>query len=208
MSNQRPSGNILGTVERRMPPRRVRNGSVRTREYLTKAEVDKLIKAARTVGRYGSRDALMIEILYRHGLRVSELIDLRWDQVLFGRAALQVNRLKNGDPSIQPLEGKEIRALRQLRREDSDSPFVFMNERGQPFDRRAVHKIVARAGQLAGIPFPVHPHMLRHSTGHMLANQGIDTRTIQGYLGHKSIQHTVRYTALSESRFKSIAKLL
>ena len=122
-------------------------------------------------------------MMYRHGLRVSELIDLTWEQVDLGaRRSLHVNRLKNGDASVQPLDAKEVRALRQLKREHDDSAFIFTSERKGPLDRRAVHKIVARAGEVGGMPMPVHPHMLRHSTGHMLANQGVDTRTIQGYL--------------------------
>jgi type 1 fimbriae regulatory protein FimB/type 1 fimbriae regulatory protein FimE len=65
-----------------------------------------------------------------------------------------------------------------------------------------VRKIVARAGRQAKIPFPVHPHMLRHALGYKLAADGVDTRAIQLYLGHRSITHTARYTALSPERFK------
>ena len=66
-----------------------------------------------------------------------------------------------------------------------------------------VRKLMARAGEQAKLPFPVHPHMLRHACGYQLANEGHDTRALQHYLGHKNIQHTVRYTELAPDRFKN-----
>ena len=105
---------------------------------------------------------------------------------------------------MHPIEGDELRLLRRLQREYPDTPFVFITERGGPLTRSTVSKIVARAGELAGLPFPVHPHMLRHATGYYLANKGHPTRTIQAYLGHKSIQHTVRYTELSAKAFERL----
>ena len=186
---------INGTV----PPRRLPNAVLRTREYLTEAEVERLIKAAKA-NRYGQRDATMILIAYRHGLRAAEVVDLRWDQVDLGRnAALHVRRVKRGTPSTHPLQGDEMRALRALPR---TSPFVFTSERGSPFTTAGFRKMVARLGVEAGFKFGVHPHMLRHATGYTLANKGHDTRALQAYLGHKNIQHTVRYTELSPTRFK------
>jgi site-specific recombinase XerD len=104
---------------------------------------------------------------------------------------------------LQPLTGRELRALRKLKRE-SESPFVFVSERGAPFASRGFQAMVERAGQAAGFNMKIHPHMLRHACGYKLANDGVDTRTIQAYLGHKSIQHTVRYTELAPTRFKSL----
>jgi integrase len=187
---------LNGTVR---PPRRVPNAELRTREYLDEFEVNRLIKAAK-VNRHGQRDATMILIAFRHGLRAAELVDLRWDQVDLGRnACLHVRRVKNGMPSVHPLQGDEMRALRGLKRE---SPFVFVSERGAPFTRAGFAKMVARLGQEAKFKFGVHPHMLRHACGYALANRGHDTRALQAYLGHKNIQHTVRYTELSPTRFK------
>jgi type 1 fimbriae regulatory protein FimB/type 1 fimbriae regulatory protein FimE len=144
----------------------------------------------------------MILIAFRHGLRAAELVDLRWDQVDLGRnACLRVRRVKNGMPSVHPLQGDEMRALRELKR-SADSPFVFVSERGAPFTRAGFAKMIARLGQEAGFKFGVHPHMLRHACGYALANRGHDTRALQAYLGHKTIQHTVRYTELSPTRFK------
>lgn len=161
-----------------------------------------MLKAARNVGRHGNRDATLILIAYRHGLRVSELVALRWEQVDFNGGTIYINRLKNGGSSIHPLRGPELRSLRQLQREYPDSPYLFVSERGAAMAADTARGLVERAGQLAGIPFPVHPHMLRHACGFYLASRGHDTRAIQAYLGHKNIQHTVRYTELAPGRFK------
>jgi integrase len=145
----------------------------------------------------------MILTAYRHGLRASELCDLRWDQIDFTSANLAVRRLKSGVASTHPIVGDELRALRRLQREqEPKSPFMFTSERGAPFTRSGFAKLIERAGEAAKLPFPVHAHMLRHATGFALANAGHDTRALQSYLGHKSIQHTVRYTELSPTRFK------
>jgi type 1 fimbriae regulatory protein FimE len=189
-----------------IPPIKIPNKQKRSREYLTQAEVKQMIDSAKTAGRHGSRDALLILICYRHGLRVSELIDLRWEQFDLDNGLFHVNRLKNGTPSVHFLEGDEIRALRKLRRDYQNSPFVFSSERRGPLSVNTIHKIVVRAGQIAGIELSVHPHMLRHGKGYQLAAQGIDTRAIQAYLGHKCIQHTVIYTHLDPSRFKGFGK--
>ena len=184
------------------PPRRVTNRERRTREHLTQREVDQLINAASRVGRYGHRDATLIMLAYRHGLRVSELVALRWDQIDLEQGLLHVARVKNGVPSTHPLRGPELRALRRLRREQSTSPYVLMTERGSTLTDSSVRKIIARTGQEARLGFPVHPHMLRHACGFKLANEGHDTRAIQHYLGHRNIHHTVRYTELAADRFK------
>src|SRR5215831_5717388 len=133
-----------------------------------------------------------LQLAYRHGLRVAELIALRWDQVNLQDGLLHVRRRKNGLSSTHPLYGVELRALRQVAREYPDTPYVFVTERKGPFTDSTFRKIVARAGAAAQLGFPVHPHMLRHATGFKLANDGHDTRAIQHYLGHKNIQYTVR----------------
>ena len=183
-------------------PRRKPNAELRSREYLTDAEVAKLTEAAKG-NRYAHRDATMILIAYRHGLRVSELVELRWDQIDFNTATLAVRRAKRGSPSTHPILGDELRALRRLQREqEPKSPFVFTSERGSPFTTAGFARMVERASEGAGLDFKAHPHMLRHATGYALANKGHDTRALQAYLGHRNIQHTVRYTELSAARFK------
>jgi len=188
------------------PPIKLKNLEKRSREYLTTAEVKGLIDAAKDVGRHGARDALLILVMYRHALRVSELADLKWDQVDLNRGRLHVNRLKNGEPSVHYLEGDEIRALRKLRRDYASSEFVFVSERQGPLSANAIHKLVARAGREAALELSVHPHMLRHGKGFQLASEGIDTRAIQAYMGHKNIQHTVLYTQLNPKRFRGFGK--
>jgi len=177
------------------------NSLVRTREYLTVAEVERLMTAARKFSRYGHRDATMILIAFRHGLRASELCDLHWHQVELRAGRLHVRRAKNGSPSVHPMQGDEIRALRRLQRERSSH--VFMTERDGPMTPKAFHALFGRIGVWAKLPFPVHPHMLRHACGYALANAGHDTRALQAWLGHRNIQHTVRYTELAPDRFKN-----
>src|SRR5215813_10314649 len=156
------------TKKRTVTPRRRRNGDLRTREYLTEAEVERLMKAA-TGNRWGHRDATMILVSYRHGLRVSELVDLRWDQVDFRTATLHVRRVKQGTPSTHPIVGDELRALRRLQREqDPKSPFVFTSERGAPFSSAGFARMMERDGIEAGFGFKAHPHMC----GYALANRG------------------------------------
>jgi type 1 fimbriae regulatory protein FimE len=145
----------------------------------------------------------MILVAYRHGLRPAELSTLRWDQVDLGHGLLHVRRIKNGTPSVHPMGGQEIRALRRLQREQPEARHVFITERLAPMTTAGLRKMLTRIGETAEFPFPVHPHMLRHACGYKLANDGQDTRALQHYLGHRNIQHTVRYTELSPERFKS-----
>ena len=190
-------------VNRTVRPKRPPNRAMRTREYLTEAEVEWLMTAARK-NRWGHRDATMLLVAYRHGMRVSELVDLRWEQVDFRTATLHVRRVKQGTPSSHPILGDELRALRRLQREqEPKSPFVFTSERGAPFSTAGFARMIERAGVDAKLAFKAHPHMLRHACGYALANKGHDTRALQAYLGHRNIQHTVRYTELSPTRFKN-----
>src|SRR5262249_9756590 len=159
--------------------------------YLTEQEIEALMAAARQ-NRHGHRDTTLILVTFRHGLRASEAVDLRWDQVDFNRAVLHVRRAKHGTPSVHPLSGAEMRALRRLQRESRASPFVFVSERGAPFSTAGFARMIERAAAEAGLGLKAHPHMLRHACGFALANAGHDTRAVQAYLGHRNIQHTVR----------------
>jgi integrase len=194
---------VAPTIKKRaVGPLRRPNKAFRSREYLTETEVGKLMEAARS-NRYGHRDATMLLVAYRHGLRASEVCGLEWSQIEFTSGTMHVSRVKNGKPATHPIRGDELRALRKLQREAPRSPFVFVTERGAPFSTDGFNWLVKRAGIKAGLPFQVHAHMLRHSAGYKLAGDGHDTRAIQDYLGHKNIQHTVRYTELSPTRFKN-----
>ena len=188
------------------PPPKVPNAERRSREHLTPAEIDRLIAAARGLGRHGDRDAAMILLAYRHGLRVSELTGLRREQVDLRQGLLHVHRRKNGLPSTHPLRGPELRALRKVFRDYPETAYVFLSERRAPMTAATFRKLIARAGDAAGLGMPIHPHMLRHSTGFKLANDGQDTRAIQHYLGHKNIQYTALYTQLAPDRFNDFWK--
>jgi site-specific recombinase XerD len=191
------------SVNRTVTPRRPTNRAQRTREHLTPHEVEQLIKAM-SGNRNPHRDGTMVLMAFRHALRVSELCDLRWEQVDFNQAVLHVRRVKNGTPATHPLTGREMRALRRLQREqDPASPFMFVSERGSPFSTAGVAKMLRRAATQAGLDsLKVHPHMLRHAAGFKLANDGVDTRSLQAYLGHRHISNTVRYSELSSQRFR------
>jgi site-specific recombinase XerD len=190
----------------RTMPRRPPNAELRSREYLTPTEVDQLMTAAKG-NRHGHRDATMLLVCYRHGFRAAEICDLRWSQVDPDQARIHVKRVKKGTPSVHPLQGDELRALRRLKRESTaHSDFVFMTERGGPFTTVGFAFLVSRAGARAELPFKTHPHMLRHACGYKLANDGQDTRSLQAYLGHRNINHTVRYSELAANRFDGFWK--
>jgi len=190
------------TVKRTVTPTRRPNSELRPREHLNEREVERLIQPAKG-NRWGQRDSTMLLLAFRHGLRASELCSLQWSDVEFASGTLHLRRAKGGQTSTHPLLGDELRALRMLKR-DAKSPFIFVSERGAPFTVSGLQKLVERAGIAAKMPFKVHPHMLRHATGYALANRGTDTRTLQAYLGHRSIQSTVRYTELAPGRFKNL----
>lgn len=173
------------------------------REYLRLSEVESLIVAARHFGRHGIRDSAMILLMFRHGLRSAELVSLKWSSIDFKDGYIHIHRVKHGHDSVHPLRSPELRALRQLQRDYPNTPYVFVSERKAPLSTRSVRHIIARAGKLAKISFPVHPHQLRHACGYYLTSQGQDTRAIQDYLGHKNIHHTVRYTQMSPQRFET-----
>ena len=192
---------LVTPTEVTVAPTRQPDAELRTREHLTPGEVEVLVETAKA-NRHGHRDATMILVAFRHGLRASEVCDLRWDQVDFDAAILHVRRVKNGTASTHPLRGDELRALRRLQRESETSPFVFVSERGSPFTTAGFARMVERAATSAGLELKAHPHMLRHACGYALANKGHDTRAIQGWLGHRSITSTAVYTALAPNRFK------
>jgi site-specific recombinase XerD len=183
------------------------NAAYRVREHLTEAEMNKLLDAL-SRNRHGKRDQLIGLLIYRHGLRVSEACDLRWDALDLTKRTIIVRRLKASNDSTHYLERDELAGLKALQRsygkQGIKSAYVFVNERGQPFGRMGIARMIERAGQAAKLPFPVHVHMLRHSTGYALANRGMDTRRLQHFLGHASITNTVRYTAMSPEPFKDI----
>ena len=184
------------------PPRKKKHDES-VRDYLRPDEVDAMVQAARKSGRHRVRDAAIILMMFRHGLRTAELVALRWQQVDLKAGYLDVHRVKQGHDAKHPLRGPQLRLLRELQRLYPASPYVFVSERKAPLSPRSIREIVARVGRLAALPFVPYPHQLRHACGYYLAAKGHDTRAIQDYLGHKNIQYTVRYTAMAPHRFES-----
>ncbi len=178
----------------------------RAKNFLTEVETQRLLDAGKR-GRHGLRDHVLLLMLYRHGLRVSELVEMRRDQVNMKRSRVWVARLKNSLSTEQPVLGDALRALkRYLATRDDDLPWLFINERGTQLTRQAINYLIAAAGERAGLGH-VHPHMLRHSCGFKLANQvGADVRTLQDYLGHRDPRHTARYTRIAGTRFDGLWK--
>jgi integrase len=202
----------MNTVVRLRPSRsekptvrggRARNADYRQREYLTEAEIDRLLATAST-SRNPVRDRLLILMAFRHALRVSELVDLRWQQIALDSATVHIRRAKNGTPGIHGLQGDELRLLRQLRREHPHADFVFVSERRAPLSIDGAQRLIERLGEHAELPFKIHAHMLRHAAGYALAARGIDTRTLQAFMGHRSIANTVIYTAIADKRIRTI----
>jgi integrase len=183
------------------PPIRLPNSATRTREHLLPGEVERLLKATRK-NRNATRDYTLILLMFRRAMRVSEIIKLRWADIDLQHERIFVKRLKNGVDSTQPLSGIELRMLKQLRRKNPNSSWVFLSERGGPMSRRNAHAIVAKAGQNAKIGFPVHPHQLRHALGYYMAEKKVPTRSLAAYMGHKNLNNTAKYAALSSNHFQ------
>jgi type 1 fimbriae regulatory protein FimB/type 1 fimbriae regulatory protein FimE len=184
--------------------KRLPNLEYRSREYLTPKEVRSLLKAAQNYGRNRVRNYALVLLMFRHGLRLSEAINLRWDAISFADREIFVQRLKGSDSSVHPLVDDEIEALEELRALEDDDVYVFIGERGQRLTSASVQRLITRLGKNAKLTVKVHPHQLRHACGYFLINKGESTRAVQDFLGHRNIMHTERYTKYNANRFRNI----
>ncbi len=177
----------------------------RLRDYLTEAEFLVLLQGTR-YSRYYWRNAAMLMLTFYHGLRVSELCNLRRQDVDLHHGRIWIARLKGSLSTEQPLLPEELRSLKRYLKQRSDSqlPWLFLTERGDQFTRFSINYLVGITGERAGLAFHVHPHMLRHGCGYALANRGYDLRLIQDYLGHRDPKHTTRYTRTAAHRFAGL----
>jgi type 1 fimbriae regulatory protein FimB len=177
----------------------------RLRDYLTEAEFLVLLQGTRH-SRYHWRNAAMLMLTFYHGLRVSELCNLRRQDVDLHHGRIWIARLKGSLSTEQPLLTEELRSLKRYlqQRSDSQLPWLFLTERGDQFTRFSINYLVSSSGERGGLAFHVHPHMLRHGCGYALANRGYDLRLIQDYLGHRDPTHTTRYTRTAAHRFAGL----
>ncbi|EFK4279724.1 tyrosine-type DNA invertase [Escherichia coli] len=180
-----------------------------TRKYLTQEEVRKLMDATDNMP-FPERNRCLILMAFIHGFRATELLDLRLSDIDAAGKQLNIRRIKNGFSTSHPILPEEYKLIKKwLKKRKTlvhgiDGDWLFLSRKRRPLSRQHFFTIIREAGRLAGLPVSTHPHMLRHACGYALADNGVDTRLLQDYLGHKNIQHTVRYTASNAARFSGI----
>ncbi len=177
---------------KKKPPRKRKSKDIRAREFLTAEEVESMRQAISTKDRCAQRDSTMILICYRHAFRPSELIKLEWDQIDFSKKSLSKSD-QRGNRTTHALEDDEIEALLALKTSNKTSPTIFCSETEKPISSRTVHAIVAKAGQRAGLPFSVHPEMLRHAKAHQVVAQGATAKALQSIMGYNNKQSAKLY---------------
>lgn len=185
------------------PEKGTTNDHERSKDFLSDVEIKQLLSASKKT-RYPKRNYLLLLMMYRHGLRVSEAISLKKSDVNIKESRIWIDRLKNGLSVEHPISGDELRAInRYFQSRKDDLPWLFVSERGLPLTRQAVNYLINTVAIKAELE-NVHPHTLRHSCGFYLANEGYDLRLIQDYLGHRDPKHTAHYTRVVSKRFEKL----
>ena len=182
------------------------NAHEKPKDFLTINEI-RILADAVIKTRSPLRNRLIIMMMFMHGLRVSELINITINDIDFDNARLWVNRLKGGLSTEHPIDRKLFKNILRYRNYHRitfpANPIFFQNESGQPLTRQGVSYLIKTVSAIASIP-NVHPHTLRHSCGFYLANKGYDLRLIQDYLGHRDPKHTAIYTRTAAKRFENL----
>lgn len=182
---------------------------MKTRRYITQGEWNTLMQAIPDTEE-SARDRCILIMMYIHGLRVSELANIQLSSISLESNEIYIRRIKNGFSTTHPIQHEEKELLlrwlkiRQEKLGEQTSPWLFISARRKRISRQQVYTLVREYGEMADLPVRLHPHVLRHSCGYALANQGLDTRLIQDYLGHRNIRHTVHYTASNCKRFSRV----
>ena len=184
----------LRRTARRLPPRKKHSPLLRERRHLTEREIQQMINCARNQGELGLRNAVMLMLMYTHALRVSEVIQLKWDDIDVEALSINIDRMNRGVASKHTLSAVEAGLLFRLRRSSlRDASYVFCSEKGVPLARRTVHFIVAKAAQDTSLDLNVNPHMLRHARALHLASSGFGVRPLKKFMGHRNVQNTQLY---------------
>ncbi len=164
----------------------------RFRKYVTQQEIEKLLEAV-GVNEYALRDRALILVGFHRGFRVSELVDLTWQDVDLDQGTIHCRRLKRGRTTVQKLTTAELQQLQELRSRHPDETYVFPSGRGGKMTRYNVNRMLKTAGKAAGVEV-CNPHALRHGCGYELATRGVDTRRLQLHLGLRSLEIAATYT--------------
>ena len=179
------------------------NDHERAKDFLSDAEIKSFLDASKKT-RYPKRNYLLLLMMYRHGLRVSEAISIKKSDVDIRESRIWIKRLKSGLSVEHPISGDELRGIkRYLSSREDNLPWLIVNERCLPLTRQAgnyIVKVISTTAKLEN----VRPHTIRHSFGFYLANKGYDLRLIQDYLGHRDPKHTAHYTRVVSKRFEKL----
>ena len=175
------------------------------RKFLYETEIDALLDAAKASSK-SARNLALVLVMYRHGLRATEALAMQWQDINFKAQEIYIRRCKGSVSGAAPLWRDELKALSNYRKKSSDRShgFIWLGQGHKPLSYDGLYRLIKTLGEAADLPFPLHPHQLRHSCGYHSINKGHDVRLVQQLLGHKSITNTVRYTELAAGALRKM----